>query len=402
MACSASRYGLVLVAAALCLPSASEGGETTNAPVDIGVRLEGIVTKTKVPGIAAVVLKGDMIVAEGAAGLRKSGSPDRVTIKDQFLLCSAGKAMTATLVAMAFENGKLTRSSTLSEVFPEMTKMDAGWKSATLGQLLEHRAGAPGDLDRFWTLLRIDFSQGTPAEKRRSVVANILSLPPAYPPGSRYIYSSLDYFIICEVLEKINGGTSEDLMRNQLWKPLGISDAGFGAPGSRGKIEQPWGHWGTVFTGHPVEPGRFVADLTMPLFYGPVGAIHMSVIDWAKFISLNLQGDPENPHHHANMISTNSFVALHHSTQGTFYESGWILLTRDWANGHRAGDTGRVISSQGDNGFWHSEAWVAPEIDFAVVVVCNQGGPTLDKAASIACKEAVDGQIRAFAASAPQ
>lgn len=37
--------------------------------MDIGVRLEGIVTKTKVPGIAAVVLKGDMIVAEGAAGL---------------------------------------------------------------------------------------------------------------------------------------------------------------------------------------------------------------------------------------------------------------------------------------------------------------------------------------------
>jgi CubicO group peptidase (beta-lactamase class C family) len=163
-----SRSGLVLAVATLCFAPASRGGQTTDAPGDIGAQLEAIVTKSKIPGMAAVVLKGDRIVAQGAAGFRKSGSSDLVTINDQFLLCSAGKAMTATLAAMTIEDGKLTRSSTLGEIFPEMAKMDPGWKSATVGELLEHRAGAPGDLDRFWTLLRIDFSRGTPAEKRRS------------------------------------------------------------------------------------------------------------------------------------------------------------------------------------------------------------------------------------------
>jgi CubicO group peptidase (beta-lactamase class C family) len=393
---SISRFGFVVVIATLCFAPASRG-QPIDAPVDIGAQLGAIVTKTKIPGMAAVVLKGDQIVAQGAAGFRKSGNPDRVTINDQFLLCSAGKAMTATLAAMTIEDGKLKRSSTLSEIFPEMAHMDPGWKVATVGQLLEHRAGAPSDLDRFWTMLRLVYSRGTPAEKRRSIVAKILSQPPEYPPGSRYIYSSLDYFIICEILEKQDGEPTEAMIRSRLWKPLGITDAGFGAPGSQGTIEQPWGHWGMVFAGHPVEPGRFVAQLTMPLFYGPVGAIHMSVIDWSHFISLNLRGDPENPHRNAILISASSFADLHESHQGTFYESGWILLTKDWANGHRAGDTGRVISSQGDNGFWHCEAWVAPEIDFAVVVVCNQGGPTPDKAASIACKESLDEQIQEFA-----
>jgi hypothetical protein len=55
-----------------------------------------------------------------------------------------------------------------------------------------------------------------------------------------------------------------------------------------------------------------------------------------------------------------------------------------------------VISSQGDNGFWHCEAWLAPEIDLAVIVICNQGGASADKPANVACQEALSWLLKKF------
>jgi CubicO group peptidase (beta-lactamase class C family) len=368
-------------------------------PIDVGATLDSIVSRDKIPGMAAVVLRGDQIVAQGVGGVRKKGSSERVTIEDQFVLNSAGKAMTATLAAMIVEEGKLSWNTTLGSVFSDGDLgMRPEWKAVTLAQLLDHRAGMPADFARIWTLLRVHFfSRGSAAEKRHRIVIKTFSRAPEYPPGTRYVYSSLDYFVVCALLEKITGRPCEDLIRERLWQPLNIGSGGFGVPGGSRKIDQPRGHWGMAITGHPVAPGGFWARLSSPLFFGPVAAGHMTIVDWAKFIALHLRGDPANPHQKAALLSADSFAILHQATRGKFYESGWILLTRPWANGHREGDTGRVISSQGDNGFWHCEAWIAPEIDFAVLIMCNQGGAADNKAAAIASRHAIESLVRDFA-----
>src|SRR2546421_8863271 len=45
------------------------------------------------------------IIAQGAAGVRKRGTGQRITFDDRFHLGSCTKAMTATLVAMLVEEG---------------------------------------------------------------------------------------------------------------------------------------------------------------------------------------------------------------------------------------------------------------------------------------------------------
>lgn len=377
-------------------PSATVSS-SAETPQDVGIILTPIVARTKVPGMAAVVLNGDKIVAQGAAGVRKRGSNEPITIDDQFLLCSAGKAMTATLAAMLIDEGRLSWNTTLGDIFSDTIKdLHPDWKAVTLAQLLEHRAGVPADEALFWPIVRLNFSRGTVDDKRWAIVSKVLSKPPPYPPGSRYVYASADYVIVGAMLEKITGQTWEELIQKSLWEPLGITSAGFGAPGTPGKIDQPWGHWGMMFTGRPSDPDGLWAHLSAPLFGGPAGTGHMTITDWSRFISLHLRGDPANPHQAATLLKPDSFAALHRAKPGSFYQAGWILLHRSWANGHRPGDTGRVISSQGDNGFWHCEAWVAPEIDFAVLVVCNQGGPADDKPATIADRDAITALIQAF------
>jgi CubicO group peptidase (beta-lactamase class C family) len=41
------------------------------------------------------------------------------------------------------------------------------------------------------------------------------------------------------MLEAISGRSWEDLIREKLWQPLGLTSGGFGAPGTPGQIDQP-------------------------------------------------------------------------------------------------------------------------------------------------------------------
>jgi len=92
-------------------------------------------------GMAAAVLRGERIIAQGVAGVRKRGTAERITLDDQFLLGSCTKAMTATLVAMFVEEGKLNWTTTLGELFADTVKpMHRAWEKVTLRQVLAHRA----------------------------------------------------------------------------------------------------------------------------------------------------------------------------------------------------------------------------------------------------------------------
>src|SRR4029079_19319436 len=67
---------------------------------------------------------------------------------DRFHLGSCTKAMTATLVAMLVEEGKLNWTTTLGELFADTVKpMHPGWEKVTLRQVLAHRASLPHEPD---------------------------------------------------------------------------------------------------------------------------------------------------------------------------------------------------------------------------------------------------------------
>src|SRR3954470_20031781 len=94
------------------------------------------------PGMVALVLEGERVVAEGAAGVRKAGSPEAVILGDRFHLGSETKAMTATLAATLIEEGRLKWTTTLGEVFEEaVLGFNPAWRQSTLERLLTHRAG---------------------------------------------------------------------------------------------------------------------------------------------------------------------------------------------------------------------------------------------------------------------
>ena len=106
--------------------------------------LEPIRKKYKLPAIAAAVILNGRTVAWGATGLRKVNSDVEVTDNDKFHLGSCTKTMTATLIGMLVERGKLRWDITLAEAFPNMVEdMHPDYRNVTLKHLLAHRAGLP-------------------------------------------------------------------------------------------------------------------------------------------------------------------------------------------------------------------------------------------------------------------
>src|SRR5882672_4223435 len=120
-----------------------------NAPLNVDAILQSILGRGGERfGMVAAVLRGERIIAQGAAGVRKRGTAERITLDNQFHLGSCTKAMTATLVAMLVEEGKLNWTTTLGELFADTVKpMHPAWEKVTLRQVLAHRAGLPFEPD---------------------------------------------------------------------------------------------------------------------------------------------------------------------------------------------------------------------------------------------------------------
>jgi CubicO group peptidase (beta-lactamase class C family) len=175
-------------------------------------------------------------------------------------------------------------------------------------------------------------------------------------------------------MENLTGRTWEQLMRERLFEPLGMTSAGFGGTGTRGQIDQPWPHRDD---GKPMRANG--PEIDNPPVLGPAGTVHATIGDWAKFIADQLRGARGG----AGLLKPESYVLLHTPPFAGEYAPGWLVVRRDWAGG-------RALNHCGCNTMNYANAWLAPERDFAVLACANQGGDKAFKATD----EAVSALIR--------
>jgi CubicO group peptidase (beta-lactamase class C family) len=347
-------------------------------PQDVSALLEPIIKQHDIPGMAALVLKGNQTIAQGVVGIRRRGGPEKITLEDRFHLGSCTKAMTATLCAMLVEEGRLSWDMTLAQAFPKLAKkMDTAYRTVTLEQLLTNRGGMPGDLLQNGFLDTLYQYDGDPVGARRHLLEKIVIHPPEAKPGSKFIYSNAGFATAGHIAETIAGKSWEELLRERIFQPLGMNSAGFGVPGRKEVLDEPRGH---TEKGQPVFSGP---DAENPMAIGPAGIVHCSIGDWAKFIALHLRGAEGD----ARLLKPETFEKLHTPPvkEPKAYAMGWAIAERDWANGV-------VLNHSGSNLVWFAITWIAPKRDFAVLVTCNQGGDEAEKA----CRDASTMLIEKF------
>jgi len=323
--------------------------------------IKPLVASHGVPALAGLELEGDRIVAIGAAGVREMGKAQHVTVYDQFHLGSDTKAMTATLCAMMVQDGKLNWSSTLAELFPRHAEqMRPEYRGVTVEQLLLQRSGFPADMpagldDQLWKLT------GSPITQRLYFLSHIVAQPPAAQPGTQFIYSNTNYILAGAIIERVTGKPWEEVINQRLFVPLGMTSAGFGAPGVAGELIEPRGHLADGKPA-PIGPGG-----DNPQAMWPCGGVHCSIIDWAKFVAFQLTDGQSHP----GLLRPEYFVKMHtpmpvKGEDG--YAMGWATTQRDWAGG-------LALNHSGSNTMWYATVWMAPKRDMAILTVCNRAGP---------------------------
>jgi len=337
-------------------------------PQDLQFLLEPIRQKYDLPALAGAILASRGLLAVGVAGVRKYGTETPAALNDQFHLGSNTKAMTATLLAMLVEEGKLAWSSTLEQVFPDANSdMDPAYRRVTLEQLLAHRAGLS---TRTWPKGKTFFGMhrlpGTPREQRRAYLRMILAEIPAYAPGERFLYSSRSYVVAGAMAEQAADDSWENLMRQRLFAPLGMDTASFGAMGTAGRIDQPRQHRLFWKWHKAIDPGRRADN---PPVIGPAGTVHCSIVDWARFIQAHLRGERGQ----SGILQPETFKRLHTPPCGGDYAFGWMAVTRPWAGGI-------ALTHGGSNTMNFAVPWLAPAKDFAVLAMTNQGGRDAERA----------------------
>lgn len=324
-----------------------DGGDTQI--IDLSEFLIPAIEQGTAPGMIAAVIDEQGVRAIGAAGLRRQGSPEMITIDDLVHIGSDTKAMTSTMLATLVEDGIFSSSwnTTIADVFPELIgTIHQSYHAVTLSQLVRMRGGiAQNAAD--W---RAYSNNPDIVGRRYDILRDNLATSPAGTVED-HLYSNLSYMVAGAMAERLTGKSWETLMQERLFAPLGIANAGFGPPGTPGGIDQPWGHRPDGSGGWT--PNQYDNDPAL----GPAGTVHISIEDWAKFISLwFINKEPE-------ILNRSVFNELSTPEAGN-YAAGWGVFQQAWASG-------TTIGHDGSNTYWYAILQIAPSLGVAYLVVAN-------------------------------
>jgi D-alanyl-D-alanine carboxypeptidase len=324
--------------------------------VDLAPDLATIAAANALPALAAIAADEHHVLARGVTGVRKLGAPTLATTADTWHLGSDTKAMTATLIARYVERGTLAWDETVAAAFPGVS-IDPGYQQVTLRMLLAHVGGAPADLP--FAVAVAMHGPGSSQALRRAAVLAILAQPPGATVGS-FTYSNAGYMIAGAALEQATGAAWEDLIRDQLFAPLGMTTCGFGPTATGDLVDEPWGHIAINGVLTPM-------NVDNPPALGPAGTVHCALGDWLAFLREHLNGANGAPT--VLGLAPATWTTLHTPWPGSSgsYALGWIVVSRPWANG-------LALAHVGSNTLNVADVWIAPAIHRVFIATTNCGG----------------------------
>ncbi|TBV74443.1 serine hydrolase domain-containing protein [Pseudoxanthomonas winnipegensis] len=279
--------GKALALAGLLLASGPSAAADAPAQASFDTLFDQAMARYRLPGLAVGVVEDGKVVYLRTAGETRAGSGEKIDADTLFKIASNTKAMTTGVLARLVDQGKLKWDDPVTQYLPQFRMADP-WvtRNFQVRDLLIHNSGlglGAGDL-MLWPEPN-DFT-------RADIIAGLAYLQPTHSFRAHYAYDNLMYVVAGEVAAKAGGKPYDQLVRQELFGPLGMSRCQVGAfdRDAVGNLAQP----------HMVQDGRNVvvrAD-------GPTipdnpsmsaGGIRCSVRDLTTWIAMWLAPDAAHP-----------------------------------------------------------------------------------------------------------
>ena len=148
------------------------------------------------------------------------------TQQTKYRIASITKAFTSVLILQLHEQGKVDLNKPIRAYLPDYA--GEGADKVTVHQLLNHTSG----LANFDTVkdLETALKSGIPVYQTPytsdQLLARFCSGKLAHAPGEVFDYNNADYIVLGKIIERLDGRTYEQALRDRILQPLGMEDTG--------------------------------------------------------------------------------------------------------------------------------------------------------------------------------
>jgi CubicO group peptidase (beta-lactamase class C family) len=339
---------------------------STTAPADMGARLAAVERaidekrrELGIPGVSLVVVKDDRVIYMKGLGYKDFERKLAVTPDTLFAIGSSSKAFTAMLAAMAADDGKLSLDDPPRKFLPYFRLQDPEADSRiNVRDLLSHASG----------LNRTDLAWITGALDREEVIRVAANAKPTAKLREKFQYQNVMYSAAGECVARAEGTSWEELIRERIFKPLGMKATTTNVPDMHRAPDYSLGY---VYDEDTKET-RQLPTRDFPQV-AAAGAINSSARDMAQWLRLMLGGGAFEDR---RLVSEKSFAELLKPQMKVLgnvdYGLGWFL--RDW-HGHKVAEHGGNI-----DGF-NAEVALMPDQHLGFVLLTNVTASVLPAAA---------------------
>ena len=180
--------------------------------------LEQAIADRVIPGAVYRVSRHGRVVAHGAVGNRALKPRREAATEDTIYDCASVTKPVAGATAFMIlrQQGKIKLDDRVRRFYP---KAPAAIGKVTMLQLLTHVSGLPA-----WAAL---YRQVTSPEQ---LIQGILQMKLQAPPGTKHTYSCLGYLLLGAIMQQVAEETLDDLLRREVYGPLGMVDTGYRPP----------------------------------------------------------------------------------------------------------------------------------------------------------------------------
>ena len=319
--------------------------------------MEKAVADGNIPGGVLLVAHNGRVVYRRAFGSR-SLEPVRepMTIDTIFDLASLTKCIaTTTSVMKLVQEGRIRLNDPVAAYLPQFAQN--GKQDTTIRELLTHYSGLAPDLDL-----------QAPWSGRDTAFAMAMAQKPVNPPGSRFVYSDVNFEVLGFIVERISGESLADFASENIFAPLGMRHTRFLPPEEWHSRIAP-----TEYDEHHEMLRGTVHDPTARRMGGVAGhaGLFSTADDLSIFAQDLLSGFTVLNREAIEKMSTPQTPANATSVRGF----GWDI------DSPFASNRGELlpVGSFGHTGFTGTSLWIDPVTDTYIILLTNAVHPHVGK-----------------------
>jgi uncharacterized protein YbbC (DUF1343 family)/CubicO group peptidase (beta-lactamase class C family) len=338
--------------------SASDLSEAQLAP--LASVIEEAIRTGRCPGAVVLVGQQGRVVYRRAFGNRAVVPQQvRMTPDTIFDLASLTKVIaTTTAVMQLVERGMISLEDPVADYWPEFKAH--GKEDITVRELLTHYSGLRPDLD-----LKPEWSG------YETALPMIVEETPVAVPGTRFIYSDINFETLGEIVRRVSGQPLEVFCAQNIFQPLGMTDTFFSPPPAVhdriAPTQYQYGETGKMLWGEVHDPTAY----NMGGVAGHAG-LFSTADDLAIFAQLLLNG---GTYAGARVLSP---LSVEKMTTPQAPPDAMILRGLGWdIDSPYASNRGELypLGSYGHTGWTGTSIWIDPVSRTYVILLTNRVHP---------------------------